>query len=109
LERLIAERRSGHQIARELGVSQATVRHWLKQHGLETRRAAQLRDRGKAAAGDGGVIMAECDRHGITRFGPRDDSGFRCLACRSEAVVARRRRVKAILVAEAGGRCLLCG
>jgi hypothetical protein len=45
----------------------------------------------------------------VTRFGPRGDSGFRCLACRSEAVVARRRLVKSTLVADAGGHCLLCG
>jgi hypothetical protein len=32
-----------------------------------------------------------------------------CLKCRSEAVVARRRRVKVRLVMEAGGRCVLCG
>jgi transposase-like protein len=109
LERLVAGGRSSHKIARELGVSQTTVRHWLKQHGLETRRASQLVERGTAVRDDDGVITAECARHGVTRFGPRGDGGFRCLACRSEAVVTRRRLVKATLVAEAGGRCLLCG
>ena len=29
--------------------------------------------------------------------------------CRAEAVARRRRKVKRILVAEAGGRCALCG
>ena len=109
LEGLVADGRSSHAIARELGVSQTTVRHWLKQHGLDTRRAAQLLERGSATPGDDGVITAECGRHGMTRFGLRGDGGFRCLACRSEAVVARRRFVKATLVAEAGGRCVLCG
>jgi transposase len=109
LESLVAEGRSSHAIARELGLSQTTVRHWLRQHGLATRRAAQLGEIAVALRDAAGIITAQCPRHGVTRFGPRGDSGFRCLACRSEAVVARRRRVKAILVAEAGGRCMLCG
>jgi hypothetical protein len=50
-----------------------------------------------------------CPRHGeIVHV--RDVRGyFRCRLCRQEAVVRRRRRVKEILVAEAGGRCMLCG
>ena len=34
---------------------------------------------------------------------------YRCKRCRVEAVNARRRRVKQILVEEAGGACQLCG
>jgi len=34
---------------------------------------------------------------------------YRCRRCRSEAVARRRRKVKGILVAEAGGECILCG
>jgi hypothetical protein len=42
-------------------------------------------------------------------FAWRADGGWRCLRCRSEAVSQRRRRVKEILVAEAGGACRICG
>jgi hypothetical protein len=35
--------------------------------------------------------------------------GFRCARCEADRVVAWRRKVKQILVAEAGGACLLCG
>lgn len=108
LERHVAEGRSSHQIARELGLSQATVRHWLKRHGLKTQSAARLANRSLSTPEADGV-MAECIHHGMTRHGRRGDGGIRCLACRSEAVAARRRRVKATLVAEAGGCCLLCG
>jgi 5-methylcytosine-specific restriction endonuclease McrA len=45
----------------------------------------------------------------MTVFGGRPDGGWRCLKCRSEAVSRRRRRVKEILVAEAGGACATCG
>jgi 5-methylcytosine-specific restriction endonuclease McrA len=34
---------------------------------------------------------------------------YRCLGCRAEAVTRRRRKVKAALVAEFGGRCAVCG
>ena len=34
---------------------------------------------------------------------------YRCARCRAERVTERRRKVKQILVAEAGGRCQLCG
>lgn len=34
---------------------------------------------------------------------------YRCKRCRLEAVSRRRRKVKQMLVSEAGGRCVLCG
>jgi hypothetical protein len=34
---------------------------------------------------------------------------YRCRRCRAERVAQRRRDVKASLVAEAGGRCIVCG
>jgi hypothetical protein len=33
---------------------------------------------------------------------------YRCKRCRMERVSQRRRKIKAILVAEAGGRCAVC-
>lgn len=110
LASLVGEGLSGRQIAARLGVSQATVRHWLAKHGLRTDRAA----RRAVAAGAlqshvGPEATAICPRHGATRFRRRSEGGWRCLKCRAEAVVARRRAVKVALVAEAGGACALCG
>ena len=34
---------------------------------------------------------------------------YRCKPCRADRVTRRRRKVKAVLVEEAGGRCSLCG
>jgi hypothetical protein len=34
---------------------------------------------------------------------------YRCTRCRMERVSRRRRQIKEVLVAEAGGRCVLCG
>ena len=47
--------------------------------------------------------------HGVTLFVRRGSDGFRCRLCRSCAVDPRRKEVKRILVAEAGGSCVLCG
>jgi hypothetical protein len=47
--------------------------------------------------------------HGLTDHVREVRGYYRCRRCRQDAVVRRRRRVKGILVAEAGGCCLLCG
>jgi DNA-directed RNA polymerase subunit RPC12/RpoP len=45
----------------------------------------------------------------VVRFLLEGRGTYRCAQCRQEAVVRRRRRVKEILVADAGGACVLCG
>jgi 5-methylcytosine-specific restriction endonuclease McrA len=54
-------------------------------------------------------IESLCPRHGQTTFIRRSAGGYRCASCRSEAVSRRRRRIKAVLVEEAGGSCAVCG
>jgi hypothetical protein len=63
------------------------------------------------AALDAGLtqFIAECARHGWTEFVVYRDGRSRCRRCSAEAVVRRRRRVKQILMEEAGGACKLCG
>ncbi len=100
------------QIAEELDRSKATVRHWLKRHGLSTknpprRRSPPLVEQAKA---DGvQTVVLPCEHHGETEFVLEGRGYFRCKRCRVEAINRRRRKVKAILVAEAGGRCCVCG
>jgi DNA-directed RNA polymerase subunit RPC12/RpoP len=85
------------------------VRHWLGQFELRT-RAAERRSEAARAKRDGhGYLIRECPRHGVTEHLLEARGSYRCLRCRSEWVSDRRRCVKEILVAEAGGRCLLCG
>jgi 5-methylcytosine-specific restriction endonuclease McrA len=55
------------------------------------------------------TVLRECKHHGETEFTIEGAGYYRCKRCRMEAVVKRRRKVKAILVAEAGGRCVICG
>jgi transposase/DNA-directed RNA polymerase subunit RPC12/RpoP len=110
LDRLVRGGASIAEIAEAVGRSKATVRHWLREYDLKTCRSEQRRqkvaDRDVALAD---VVTRECPRHGTTEFKRRTPSGYRCLKCRSEAVTERRRRVKQILVEDAGGACRICG
>jgi hypothetical protein len=92
------------QMSAEVGLGAATVKHWLRRHGLRTVRA-----RGASLPADQVEAMRRCRHHGDTLHVRRGDGSFRCKRCRVEHVSARRRRVKQILVDEAGGRCVLCG
>jgi transposase len=107
LEDLVGEGLSTRQIATRVDRSQATVRHWLREYGLQT---ATAHNRSHAQPDRSESELRSCPRHGTTRFIRRgDDKGWRCLRCRSEAVTRRRQKVKEILVREAGGQCVLCG
>jgi excisionase family DNA binding protein len=105
---LVEEGLSTRQIAERLRLSQSTVRHWLRKHQLRTHRARRENSRGRRGVHPDRVMM-HCARHGTTEFWLEPRGMYRCLRCRSEAVSRRRRRLKEILVADAGGRCCICG
>jgi transposase len=109
LEPLVECGASIAEIATAVGRSKATVRHWLREYGLTTRRTEWRRT--TIAMGDmqPNIVQRECSQHGLTDFKRRSPSGYRCLKCRSEAVARRRRNVKQALVDEAGGACVACG
>lgn len=105
LEPLVAQAYTVDQIARQLGFGATTVRYWLKRHGLSTARTIAPAPEDRPLE-----ILRRCRTHGVTLHvltarGKR----YRCKRCRVEAVSARRRRVKLMLVEEAGGACCLCG
>ena len=106
LRALVEEGLSIRQIAQRCDVSATTVRHWLQRHELKTQPARYARrddDRPDS-------LLRECPRHGWGSFVRVGAAGhYRCARCNTEAVTDRRRRVKEILVAEAGGRCVTCG
>jgi DNA-binding transcriptional ArsR family regulator len=105
---LVAEGLSTREIAEWVALSQTTVRHWLRKYELRTFRA-----RGENLRGMRGVhpdrIELTCARHGLTEFWLEARGTYRCTRCRSEAVSQRRRRLKEIIVRDAGGRCSICG
>lgn len=55
------------------------------------------------------TIIKECRTHGQTVFVLEKRGSYRCKKCRVDAVATRRRRIKEILVEDAGGACVKCG
>lgn len=54
-------------------------------------------------------MIQECKIHGETKFIKRNDGGFRCGKCATEAVQKRRWKVKAMAIEYKGGSCIHCG
>jgi transposase len=109
LEPLVEAGLSVRAIAQRLDVSYATVQHWLRKHGLETAHARRRRLTPRPHKDGPATLEGACEVHGPSVFVRRADGYYRCIACRSAAVVKRRRAVKQILVDEAGGACRICG
>jgi transposase-like protein len=110
IEPLIEEGLTIEKIARRLGVSDSTAKKWMKRYGLRTRGAQrremldEMRSSGRRDA------QLECRKHGLTRHvSVASERRLRCTKCRAEAVARRRRKVKEILIEEAGGACAICG
>jgi transposase len=110
LEPLIDEGLTIEGIAQRLGIGDTTVRHWLKRHGLKTRGAQRRVALAEMRRSELREVDVECKRHGLTRHVTvPSERRLRCTKCRAEAVSRRRHKVKDMLVAEAGGECVLCG
>jgi transposase len=112
LEPLVKDGASIAQIAEAVGRSKGSVRHWLDRYELCTTNAGGGPSREGArearAAGLSETVL-RCPRHGEVAHVRGSRGYFRCRTCRVEAVIRRRRKVKHLLVEEAGGRCRLCG
>jgi transposase-like protein len=109
LEALVTSGLSIRAIAEQFGVSYTTVRHWLKRYELTTPRARRLAETAEARETASDTTTGRCPQHGDVTFVRRGRDGFRCQRCRVDAVDRRRRKIKQILIAEAGGACVLCG
>lgn len=101
LEKLVNEGLTQREIAAAVERSIGTVRHWLGRYGLDAEQ--KRRRQARADARRGGSVVLECVRDGVTQFVVERSGRVRCLRCRSEAVARRRRKVKEVLVGEAGG------
>ena len=105
---LIEEGHSFAAIAELVGMSATTVRYWAKKYNLSTAHSERVRQ-GKESRADGlAIVQMRCKTHGLTDFWLEGRGAYRCMACRVEAVARRRRSVRDTLIAEAGGRCLIC-
>ena len=106
LESLVEREMSIAEIAATVNRSRATVRYWLAHYGLKTyAQQGRLSERSTRAARAAGkaTVMRDCRRHGVTEFWLEGRGYYRCKRCRMDRVNQRRRKIKRILVAEAGG------
>ncbi len=109
LRPLVEEGRTLEQIANELEVGPNTVWYWIAKYGLPKPwqvRAGRVAER--LRAGDTRTTRM-CRHHGEAEYVMDRPGHWRCRICRRDAVTKRRRKVKRLLVAEAGGKCLICG
>ena len=109
LEAMVALGMPIRAMAAQLGMSYTTVRYWLGRYGLTTPRSRRLAETAEARAAGSDTAEGVCPQHGLVTFVRRGADGFRCQRCRTDAVDRRRRKIKRILVEEAGGACVLCG
>ena len=109
LVELACEGLSIRGMAARLDCSTATVRHWLRKHDLETHRTSQLRSTREGRASRSDATLRVCAVHGATTYVLDTDGYYRCPKCRADSVIRRRARIRAEVIAEAGGCCAICG
>jgi hypothetical protein len=80
LEGLVNEGLSTREIAIRLECCQATVRHWLKKHDVQTRTSERQRLAREAVASGVLDVQADCRRHGLAphRVRPGRADSFAC-------------------------------
>lgn len=106
-DQLIASVEEGlslREIAERLGCSVTVVRYWIARYEIKRERC-----RRRVIPGGAKRVSMSCRRHGNTKFVLEGRGSYRCMKCRAEASARRRRKVKQILVEEAGGKCVICG
>ena len=109
LSHLVGRGLSLSEIGAEVGRSITTVRYWIRRYDLPSPRNIRRAEVDRAIAEGRRTLMKECRKHGWTTFVLENSGRTRCRLCRMAAVSEWRRRTKAKLVAEAGGKCVLCG
>ena len=97
------------QIASQVERTPTTVRAWLQRYGLRTAASMRVNAVRQARAKGLERTVKPCPAHGEVEFVLEGRGYYRCTRCRQERVARRRRRLKEILVSEAGGACCVCG
>ena len=106
LEELARSGATLREIALALDRSTTTVRYWLRRWDIRRSDARQRRVDPATAPRE---TMRICSRHGPAVYRLDARRTYRCVLCAQERVADRRRRIKQILIEEAGGRCAECG
>jgi hypothetical protein len=105
-------RRGGRHAPLDRGGSRSErrdVKHWLKRFGLETHQTALRRQSREGRRTGVRKLERVCRQHGPGTFVLGHGGTYRCVRCHRDAVARRRRAIRAKVIQEAGGRCVVCG
>ncbi|TML27070.1 MAG: hypothetical protein E6G30_07550 [Actinobacteria bacterium] len=97
------------EIAQRLESTPSRIRRAMKKAGLASRQERNRRLVRAALARGDRVAALVCLHHGPCDHVLEGRGSYRCMRCRSERVAEHRRRLKRMLVAQAGGCCVVCG
>ena len=109
LSEAVAAGASIRALAELTGTTVDAVRLRLAELGLQTARQRVMQAARAARALGETRIALDCPEHGTIEHRMDARGSYRCPACNTTRVARRRKTVKETLVAEAGGRCALCG
>ena len=106
---LVSQGFSIPDMARRLDCTTARVRYWLRRHGLQSRQGDNRAAAREAVALGQRRVELTCRHHGQVVHVLEGRGSYRCTVCRAAQVAEHRRKLKRLLIAEAGGYCRLCG
>lgn len=109
LQQLVEQGLTLGQIAQRLQVSINSVRYWINKYELPRPKDVRSGETAERLRNGDTRAIRTCRHHGETEFVMDARGAWRCRRCRQDAVAQRRRKVKRILVEEAGGACRVCG
>jgi hypothetical protein len=110
LARALEQGETLKRIGERTGLEVKEIRKLAGEFGLPMPAEIRRRQVADALAEGRRSVVRLCPRHGRTEFAIVGSTHrLHCKRCRAEAVGRRRRKVKQLLVEEAGGRCLICG
>ena len=114
-EQLIAQNKSTHQIANELGISQTNVRYWLKKYGLKTNSSWAIKhEQIKTDRKSGRYTCTQCKvNKELTKdtFYVKSNGSFHawCKDCNNKITYEKQLQRKRDAVEYKGGKCCVCG
>lgn len=109
LEDLVMQGLTVGQIADRLEVGAQTVDYWIAKYELPKPREVRWRNRAERLRNGDTREVRLCRHHGDVEFVMNKQGSWKCRKCGQDAVTKRRRKIKRILVDEAGGGCFICG
>lgn len=107
LESLVSSKLSTYKIANNLGVSNTTIRYWLKKYGLKTK----FKSRNEISIIDGKRQCTSCENYKELEEFYKNGKKYHtyCKSCLTKITLTRQRKIKILAIDYKGGQCQRCG